>query len=342
MNQLPPEWYPQSGVMLTWPHAQMDWWTQQSDTEKTFLEIAKQIALREKVLINCFSEEQRAHILEKLSQMNTPLSQVRIYINPADDVWARDHGPLTVLSEKNPLILDFVFNGWGNKYPASRDNELTLNLHRQHVFSDTPINRFDLVLEGGSIEVDGKGTLLTTESCLLAKNRNPNLSREVIERNLIALLGVNRILWLKHGYLAGDDTDGHIDTLARFTDEHTICYVTCDDEADEHYAELQKMESELKSFKDFQENPYRLIPLPWPHAKVDVNGNRLPATYANFLIINQAVLMPTYNDAADSLAIQQLQKCFPDREIVGIPCLPLIENFGSLHCVTMQLPKNLL
>lgn len=339
-HHLPPEWHPQSGVMLTWPHYQMEWWTDQSGTEKTFLEIAKQVSLREKVIINCLNETQREKILEQLKNNGADLSQVQVYVNPADDVWARDHGPITAINQQGGLhILDFTFTGWGNKYPAENDNQLTKNLHKHGVFPNTQLSSFEFVLEGGSVEVDGEGTLLTTSSCLLNPNRNADLSREEITKQLMELLGVKRILWLENGYLAGDDTDGHIDTLARFTDPHTICYVSCDDPSDEHYAELNLMKKELESFKNLQGNPYRLTPLPWPQAKVNSEGRRLPATYANFLIINGAVLMPTYDDPADQIAALQLQKCFPDREIVSIPCRSLIENFGSLHCVTMQLPE---
>jgi agmatine deiminase len=199
-----------------------------------------------------------------------------------------------------------------------------------------------MVLEGGSIEVDGSGTLLTTARCLLAPTRNPTLTREQIEKRLMDLLGINRILWLQHGYLAGDDTDSHIDTLARLCDSRTIAYVHCNDPDDEHYAELKAMEAELKSFRAADGQPYRLVPLPWPRAKFDEDGNRLPATYANFLVINDAVLVPTYQDPADSEALTRMQECFPDREVVAIDCLPLIYQFGSLHCVTMQLPEGVL
>jgi agmatine deiminase len=199
-----------------------------------------------------------------------------------------------------------------------------------------------MVLEGGGIETDGAGSLLTTESCLLSPQRNPSLNKQQIEERLKTLFGIERVLWLKYGQLAGDDTDGHIDTLARFCDAQTIAYVACDDPRDEHYVELQALEAELKALRTREGKPYRLVPLPWPQAKFSSGGKRLPASYANFLMINDAVLAPTYDDPADAEVLVRLRTCFPDREVIGIPCLPLIKQYGSLHCVTMQLPAGVL
>lgn len=236
-------------------------------------------------------------------------------------------------------MLDFTFNGWGNKYPATADNNLTRNLFQQKAFSETPLTSIDMVLEGGAIEVDGEGTLLTTKSCLLSPTRNADLSLSQIEENLKKYLGIERILWLEHGALAGDDTDGHIDTLARFIDPHTICYVKCSDPQDTHFQTLQAMENELRAFRDYQGNPYRLIPLPLPKPiYADFDGRRLPATYANFLFVNDGILVPTYDDAANDEAFYILAECFSDREIVTMPCLPVVQWYGSLHCMTMQLP----
>ena len=236
-------------------------------------------------------------------------------------------------------MLDFGFNGWGEKYGYELDNQITRRLYALDSFGQAPMQTVNLILEGGSIEVDGSGTLLTTARCLLAPTRNPGLTREQLEQQLKELLGITRILWLHHGYLAGDDTDSHIDTLARFCDRNTIAYMSCDDPADEHYAELKAMEKELKAFRAADGQSYRLVALPWPRAKLDEDGNRLPATYANFLVVNGAVLAPTYEDPADDTALARLKECFPDREIVPVNCLPLIYQFGSLHCVTMQLPE---
>ncbi len=339
---LPPEWAPQSGVMLTWPHIHGDWAKRLKQVEPVFIEIARQVSLREKLLISCYDTAHRTHISEQLSAAGVDLSRVILHVVPSNDTWARDHGPLTAMCQNEPLLLDFGFNGWGGKYGYALDNQITRRLYALDSFDQVPMQSVDLVLEGGSVEVDGSGTLLTTSRCLLAPTRNPNLTRAQLEQQLKELLGLNRILWLNHGYLAGDDTDSHIDTLARYTDRDTIAYVSCDDRSDEHYAELKAMEEELKAFCAADGKAYRLVALPWPQARYDEDGQRLPATYANFLIINDAVLVPTYEDPADHIALARLKECFPDREIVAVNCLPLIYQFGSLHCVTMQLPQNVL
>jgi agmatine deiminase len=339
---LPPEWAPQSGVQLTWPHTGSDWAPILDEVEPVFVAIAAATARFEQTVIACHDEAVRTRVTGLLKAANVPASRAHLHAAPANDTWARDHGPITVLCRNEPTLLDFGFNGWGGKYPHDLDNQITRALHAQGAFGDTPIEYIDLILEGGSIEVDGQGTLLTTERCLLAPTRNPGLTRNRIEEMLGKLLGITRYLWLKNGYLAGDDTDSHIDTLARLCDAQTIAYVSCDDPADEHYTELKAMEAELKAFRTTSGQPYRLVPLPWPRPKLDDAGARMPATYANFLIINGAVLVPTYRDPADALALERLQGCFPDREIIGIDCLPLIRQHGSLHCVTMQLPAGVL
>jgi agmatine/peptidylarginine deiminase len=196
-----------------------------------------------------------------------------------------------------------------------------------------------LVLEGGSLESDGKGTILTTSECLLSKNRNEHLSKIQIEQHLKENFGAERVLWLNHGYLAGDDTDSHIDTLARFCNEKTIAYVGCENPEDEHYEALLQMKKELQQFTDVNGNHYQLVELPLPDACFDEDGKRLPATYANFTIVNGAVLVPVYGVLQDEKALEILQNCFPKREIIGVNCRILIEQHGSLHCVTMQYPE---
>lgn len=339
---LPAEWEPQSGVMLTWPHGHGDWAPYLAQVEPVFVRLALEIARRERVLIACYDAAHRQHVRDALAAADVPLTQVDLRIVRSEDTWARDHGPITVHAQGRPLLLDFKFNGWGGKYVAVLDDNISRRLHEDGAYGDAPLETIDLVLEGGSIEVDGGGTLLTTRRCLLAPTRNPQLDQPQIETRLRQLLGVRRFLWLDHGYLAGDDTDSHIDTLARFCDAQTIAYVACDDPRDEHYAELRAMEAELQSFRTADDAPYRLVALPWPRARHDDSGRRLPATYANFLVINGAVLVPTYDDPADAAALACLRSCFPGREIVGVPCLPLIHQYGSLHCVTMQLPAGVL
>lgn len=340
---LPAEWTEQDAVLLTWPHRATIWADTLTTIDAVFVQIAAAIAQREKVIISCFDAAHREHITTLLTQANILPERFAIFIAPCDDIWVRDHGPITVMADGKPLLLDFIFNGWGNKYPCRLDNIITKTLHAQKAFGDTPRLAIDKVLEGGAIEVDGQGTLLTTSRCLLAKTRNANLTQADISTLLQTLFGLKKILWLHHGHLDGDDTDGHIDTLARFTDENTICYTACDDVNDEHFATLQAMEKELQSFRNDRGQPYRLIPLPWPRARyADYDGRRLPLTYANFLLINGAVLVPTYDDVADEKALAEIGHCFPDRDIIAIPSLALVQWYGSLHCMTMQLPKGVL
>lgn len=338
MNTLPPEWQPQSAIQLTWPHKDTDWASFLNEATICFVEIAKEISKRQKLLVISSDMSKTKGDLKDCNQENIILVQC-----DSNDTWARDHGGITVIQNGKPTILDFSFNGWGRKYPFDKDNLITRTLFESGAFK-TEVkykNHLDFVHEGGSIESDGKGTLLTTSSCLLSKNRNDQKSKEEIDLYLKDALGVNRVLWLNHGQLAGDDTDGHIDTLARFCDENTIAYVNCDDQADEHFAELSKMEEELKSFSTLEGEPYRLFPLPMAEA-VYQNGERLPATYANFLIINDAVLLPFYGTKKDKEAKEVLQSLFPTREVIGINCSSLIKQGGSLHCLTMQYPEGVI
>ena len=331
----PAEWYPQSAVQLTWPHLSTDWASIFEEVIPCFVEIAKEIVKHETLLIVCQDESEVRRQLGFVEENRLIFREM-----PVNDTWARDHGGITVFEDGQPKVLDFVFNGWGMKFAANHDNLITRRLFQSNTFAGNVevINMQPFVLEGGSIESDGKGTILSTIECLGSVNRNEYLNQEQLEYHLKDMLGVERFLWLENGYLAGDDTDSHIDTLARFCDENTIVYVQCEDTEDEHFEELKAMEEELKAFRTVTGQPYRLIPLPMAD-EVVWNGERLPATYANFLIINGAVLMPFYQSDKDETARKILQKVFPDREVVGINCLPLIKQHGSLHCVTMQYPK---
>jgi agmatine deiminase len=256
---------------------------------------------------------------------------------PSNDTWARDHGPVTIFEQGQKILLDFVFNGWGLKFAANKDNLITRKLYEKGIFGHDEIRHGGLVLEGGALETDGAGTLMTTTECLLSPNRNPHLTQKEVEELLSEKLGVDRFLWLENGYLAGDDTDSHIDTLARFCSQDTIVYVQCPDKADEHYEALKQMEQELQAFRTRDGESYNLVPLPWPSPCYAEDGHRLPATYANFLIINGAVLVPTYRVPEDATALEVLTACFPSRKIIGIDCRELIEQHGSLHCISMQL-----
>lgn len=336
---LPPEWYPQSAIQLTWPHFESDWEYMLEDVTNCYIHIAYEILKRQKLVVVCRDDEAVRFALREYKDLFHNLVTIEL---PSNDTWARDHGAISVIIDGEKQIYDFTFNGWGMKFASDRDNQINRGLFAQKVFaSDVKYNnKKDFVFEGGGIESDGKGTLLTTYECLLSPNRNSYLSKDGIEEYLKQNFGVNRILWLDHGYLAGDDTDSHIDTLARFCDERTIAYVKCDDTSDEHYDALNKMEDQLKTFVDYQGNPYNLIPLPMAKAVLDDERQRLPATYANFLIMNDAVLLPFYNDKEiDEKAREQLQKAFPTREIIGLDCTTLVHQHGSLHCITMQFPE---
>lgn len=337
---LPAEWTLQSGIQLTWPHSGTDWAYMLEEVEECFLHIAKEIATRESLLI-VTPEPERVQAL--LHSRQIVLDHVRFVKCPTNDTWARDHSFITMLDTTKPSLLDFKFNGWGLKFAADKDNLINHQLVQTNALKGSYINRLNFVLEGGSIESDGIGTLLTTSKCLLSPNRNGQFNRVEIEEYLRTVFHLQQVLWLDYGYLAGDDTDSHIDTLARFCSPKAIAYVKCEDEADEHYPALKHMEEQLQTFRRLDGEPYSLLPLPMPEAIYDEDGQRLPATYANFLIMNNAVLYPTYNQPiGDSQAAKVLQQAFPDKEIVGIDCRALIKQHGSLHCVTMQYPTGVL
>jgi len=338
-RRLPAEWEPQNAIALTWPHRKTDWRLMLQEVEKCFVEITKQIAERQQVIIIAPNPFRVRNALKDCVNM----ANVCCVACNTNDTWARDCGGITVFADGRPVIYDFVFNGWGMKFAANHDNLITRRLARMGVFGQDVevVNMQPLVLEGGSIETDGQGTLLTTVECLSSVNRNEYLGKEQLEYHLRNCFGADRILWLENGYLAGDDTDSHIDTLARFCDPQTIAYVRCNDPNDEHYYELQAMEEELRAFRTTDGRPYRLLPLPMAD-EICFDGERLPATYANFLIINNAVLMPFYMSDKDEIARAALQNAFPEREIIGIDCRALIKQHGSLHCITMQFPKGVI
>lgn len=342
---LAPEWALQSGVQLTWPHAQTDWAPMLAEVTECYLRLAYEIATRETLLIVAPDVIAVKQLIDQ--RLPSRAANHIIYHEcPTNDTWARDHGFLTVMTTDGPELLDFRFNGWGGKFEASLDNAINHSLvaGEHPVLNGKYVDCLDFELEGGSIEVDGQGTLLTTSQCLLNPNRNSQLDREHKEELLKQRLGVERILWLDHGYLAGDDTDSHIDTLARLCPGDTIVYVKCHDLEDEHFAALEDMEAQLRTFRTVDGKPYRLLPLPMPDAIVDTEcGERLPATYANYLVMNEIVLYPTYAQPEnDEETAATLRKAFPGRDIVGVDCRALIRQHGSLHCVTMQYPKGVI
>ena len=335
---LPAEWEKQSGIQLTWPHSGTDWAHMLKEVQACFIEIAYEIAKQELLLIVAPNiDEVKSQIGQKVNMNN-----VRFIECETNDTWARDHGAITIIENGVPKLLDFKFNGWGLKFASNYDNLITTECYKQNVFEADYENRLNFVLEGGSIESDGKGTLLTTSRCLLSPNRNGEWRKQQIESYLKKSFGLQQILWLDYGYLAGDDTDSHIDTLARMCPNDTILYVKCTDENDEHYKELCKMEEQLKSFRTPEGHPYRLIPLPMADTYW-FDSERLPATYANFLILNNVILYPTYNQPKNHLkAASVLQEAFPEYKITGIDCQALIKQHGSLHCVTMQYPEKVI
>lgn len=328
-RRLPAEWEPQSGIQLTWPHEHTDWAPMLDEITTTYIEMAREIACREHLLVVMPSEEYVVRYRDAIGHTDN----VTFAIMPSNDTWARDHAFISTDS----YLLDFCFNGWGEKFPAELDNAINRRLFDAGVIRGRYESHLDFVLEGGSIESDGRGTVLTTTNCLMALHRNQPLTKAEIEHRLKTTLGAKRILWIDHGCLVGDDTDGHIDTIVRTAPDNTLLYIGCSDSADEQYAELQLMEQQLFTLRTSDNEPYRLLRLPTPSAIFDNDGCRLPATYANFLVINGAVLCPTYaQPTADAEALRIIGEAFPGREIIGIDCRSIIKQHGSLHCCTMQ------
>lgn len=327
---MPAQWEKQQAIILTWPHSQSGFCDNLYPIETLYYQLVSLISQAQQVWINA-SDESLAR-LESLYKTN---SNVRIFNINSNDCWARDHGPISLYVDGKLELQNFHFNGWGNKFTHNLDNNINSNMAKLDGFGQTKLNDHELILEGGSIETDGQGTLLTTKTCLLNKNRNPQLNQTQIEDKLKTTLGFKRILWLEHGHLEGDDTDAHIDTLARFITPDHIIYCQAKPE-DSHYASLKAMEDELKAFKQTNGASYALTPLPLPSAIYNAQGQRLPATYANFLFINNRLLVPIYGVKEDQLALEQFRQALPNYPIEPINCRETIEQFGSLHCLTMQ------
>ena len=332
---LPAEWHAQSGIQIAWPHSGTDWSYLLNEVEACYIQVAREIAKRQQLLI---VTPQPQLVTDYLERAHVNLDKVTFFECDTNDTWARDNSFITLLDGDQPLLLDFTFNGWGLKFASNLDNQINRKLAQSGLLHGSYYNKLNFVLEGGSIESDGQGTLLTTSTCLLSPNRNDELSKQDVEDYLKKTFNSKQILWLDYGYLAGDDTDSHIDTLARFCSPNSIAYVKCDNPIDEHYEALKKMEEQLQTFRTLDNKPYQLIPLPMADTVI-FDEERLPATYANFLILNEAILYPTYNQPQqDEKALLALQQAFPTYELVGIDCSPLIKQHGSLHCITMQYP----
>lgn len=334
--RLPAEWEPQQAVLLAWPHQDTDWAYMLPEVTNCYVRLAHAVARFAKLIIVAPETDSVRALLADI-----PEERIAFLDILTNDTWTRDYGAITTLStaDGSPVYNDFCFNGWGLKFAANHDNLVTRKMVFAGLLHGRCRNELGFVLESGSIESDGAGTILTTRECLLSPNRNGDLTRREIGRKLKSVFGAQRVLWLDHGALAGDDTDSHIDTLARLAPDNTIIYVGCDDPADEHFAELRAMRSDLRAMRSASGEPFNLVELPLPDAIYDDEGNRLPATYANFLIVNNGVLVPVYNQPKkDRLACQIIRVAFPGHEIVPVDCRALIQQHGSLHCATMQFP----
>ena len=337
--RLPAEWEPQSAVLIAWPHADTDWADRLAEVETTYVALAAAVTRFEPLIVVVADAELRAHVEGKLREAGVDLGRVRLIELPYDDTWLRDSGPITLKDDRGAFQLtDFRFTGWGGKFGAEQDDALVAGLVKAGVFGRAAHRRIDWALEGGGIESDGAGTVLTTWRCLV--QRHPEQSREEMSAILRDGLHAGRILWLDYGYLEGDDTDAHIDTLARFAPDGRIVFQACDDLDDAHHDELSRMAGELAALCMADGTPYELHPLPWAKPIVD-EGRRLAASYANYLIVNGGVLVPAYGDPADDEAARIIGAAHPGREVVQVPCRPLIWQNGSLHCITMQLPAGI-
>lgn len=338
--RFPAEWEPQSAVLMAWPHAGTDWAERLDAVQHCFARICAAICDRQALLLCVPDPDTERQALTLLAEAGCDARNLRFEHVPYNDTWLRDSGPITLnRPDGGKRLLDFHFTAWGGKFEAGLDDEIIARLVRRGVFADAEHRRIEFALEGGGIETDGDGTLLSTWHCL--HERHPAETRERISAVLMETLHQDRVLWLDHGYLEGDDTDAHIDTLARFASPESIVYQGCQDAGDSHFAELGLMAAELRQLKRKDGQAYTLFELPWPKPVID-DGRRLAASYANFLIINGAVLMPVYDDPADAAAIAVMRRAFPGREIKAIDCRDLIWQNGSLHCCTMQLPEGLL
>jgi agmatine/peptidylarginine deiminase len=337
-ERFPAEWEPQSAVLIAWPHDDTDWADRLGDVEETYIALVAALVRYTRVIVCVADEDLQTYAEARLRSARVDLSRVRFVDVEYDDTWLRDSGPITLRAPDGFRLLDFRFTGWGGKFEASRDDQLIQRLEEQGVFECAQRLPIDFALEGGAIETDGAGTLLTTWQCL--HERHPDSSRESLEERLKHWLRQDRVLWLDHGYLEGDDTDAHIDTLARLAPNDAIVFQACDDPSDSHYSELRAMADDIAALRTRDGKPYTLHPLPWAQPILD-EGRRLAASYANYLIVDGAVLMPAYGDPADAKAAAVLEKAYPGRDIVQVPCRPLIWQNGSLHCITMQLPQGL-
>lgn len=335
---MPAEWEPHCGTWLSWPHKEASWPGKFGPVPAVFARMVRHLADHEEVHINVAGAGMEHDIRRLLGDAGADSRNVFFHYHPTNDAWCRDHGPIFLQRRHQgrveEAIVDWGYNAWGGKYPPyDLDDAIPTRIGEE---LGIPVYHPDMILEGGSIDVNGRGTLITTEACLLNPNRNPGLSREEIEARLRAYLGVSTILWLGDG-IAGDDTDGHVDDLTRFVNPTTVVTVVEDDPADENYAALQENLERLRGMRDQDGRPLEVETLPMPRA-LHHEGQRLPASYANFYIANRIVLLPTYDPPRDEQATATLARLFPGRDVVGIDCTDLVWGLGAFHCVTQQWP----
>jgi agmatine deiminase len=332
--RLPAEWEPHAATWLTWPHKEESWPGMFEPIPEVYAQIIASLSPSEPVNLIVMDEDMEATAREKLRAAGALLENINFHTIPTNDSWVRDYGPIFIARRSGLAIVDCEYNSWGGKYPPFDLDNRVPSIIAQRL--GLPRFKLGMVLEGGSIDSNGRGTLLATESCLLNPNRNPGLSMEQIESRLRDFLGVRKVIWLGRG-IAGDDTDGHVDELARFVDDRTVVAAVEEDPSDENYEPLMENYIRLQASTDQDENPLRVIKLPMPR-RIEYRGQRLPASYANFYIANQIVLVPTFNDPNDAAALAILQGLFKDRRVIGIHCGDLIWGLGAIHCITQQQP----
>ncbi len=335
---MPAEWMPHRATWLAWPHNRETWPTQLETVREVWVRMMQALAEGEQVVLLVNDEQTREDVIARLKEVGAAMDSISILKMATVDVWMRDYGPtfLTRGGSGNPLAFnDWIFNGWGRKYRAYEDDDRVAR--DMATLLKVPVFNHSVVLEGGSIEVNGAGTCLTTEQCLLNRNRNPDMSREEIEQFLKDALGVSHLIWLGEGIIR-DDTDGHIDDIARFINPMTVVCVLETNSKDENYAPLRENYERLQGARDQNGHRLSVVTLPCP-GPVDYEGARLPASYANFYIANEGVLAPVFDDPNDYKALGILQELFPERRVVGLPCKALVAGLGAIHCVTQQEPS---
>ncbi|WP_457639231.1 agmatine deiminase family protein [Persephonella sp.] len=339
-KRLPAEWEKHTGTITTYPQAYETFFDRLEEAKNTFVKMVSIISLSEKVFINVNDKKTEEELTKKLKEADALQKNIKIFINETDDAWCRDYCPLFVKENGKTVAVKFRFNAWGEKYPYQKDQKAGIKVAQLLGY---PLEEIDMVLEGGSIDTNGKGCLITTESCLLNTNRNPDMTKEEIENALKKHLGIKKVLWLKEG-IVGDDTDGHVDDITRFVSEDTLLTAVEKDKEDPNYQPLMENFERLKTFTDIHGRPFKVITLPMPepvyyqYPDSDL-PERLPASYANFYITNSHVIVPVFNCRYDETALEILQKLFPDRKVVGIYAYDILVGLGGFHCLTMQVPE---